>query len=202
MLNVNKRNKELQHLTKEVSLSKNILSTWLSTIDLYILTKSITSYSKSLQKSLYTRQKSYFHWQGIATYPYSQLTKLLLTSHNVNYPRKNLIYLKQVYIFQSNQIKFQNLKSLLPLKRFIIRFFNNLKSKETKSQIKAHLSYLVNSYFYNSKPSPCILHQLCILQNLRRNEDIVIMKPSKGNWVVILDQKLYNNAIQENFRHF
>ena len=181
MLNVNKRNKELQHLTKEVSLSKNILSTWLSTIDLYILTRSITSYSKSLQKSLYTRQKSYFHCQGIATYPYSQLTKLLLTSHNVNYPRKNLIYLKQVYIFQSNQIKFQNLKSLLPLKRFIIRFFNNLKSKETKSQIKAHLSYLVNSYFYNSKPSPFILHQLCILQNLRRNEDIVIMKPSKGN---------------------
>ena len=35
-------------------------------------------------------------------------------------------------------------------------FLNNLKSQETKSQIKAHLSYLVNSYFCNYKPSPRI----------------------------------------------
>ena len=33
-------------------------------------------------------------------------------------------------------------------------FINNLKSEETKNQIKAHLSYLANSYFYNYKPSP------------------------------------------------
>ena len=78
---INRRNKELQHLSKELSLSANFLSTQLSTIDFYILTKSITSYSKkSLQKSLYTQQKSYLHWRGIATYLYSQLTKLLLIS--------------------------------------------------------------------------------------------------------------------------
>ena len=55
---MNKRNKELQHLSKELSLSKNFLSTQLSTIDFYILTKSITSYNKeSLQKTLYTQLK-------------------------------------------------------------------------------------------------------------------------------------------------
>ena len=55
---INKPNKELQLLSKELSLSKNILSTQLSTIDFYILTKSITSYNKkSLQKSLDTQQK-------------------------------------------------------------------------------------------------------------------------------------------------
>ena len=55
---INKRNKELQHLLKELSLSVNVLSTQLSTIDFYILTKSITSYNKkSLQKLLYTQQK-------------------------------------------------------------------------------------------------------------------------------------------------
>ena len=37
---------------------KNLLSTQLSTIDFYILTKSITSYNKkSLNKSLYAQQK-------------------------------------------------------------------------------------------------------------------------------------------------
>ena len=58
---INKRNKELQHLSKELSLSVNVLSTQLSTIDFYILTKSITSYNKkSLQKPLYTQQKKLF----------------------------------------------------------------------------------------------------------------------------------------------
>ena len=37
-------------------------------------------------------------------------------------------------------------------------FLNKLKSKESKSQIKAHLSYLTNSYFYNYKPSPRIYY--------------------------------------------
>ena len=36
-----------------------------------------------------------------------------------------------------------------------------------------------------------------MLRNLRKNKDIVIMKLDKGNGVVILDRKLYNNAIEE-----
>ena len=76
-------------------------------------------------------------------------------------------------------------------------FLNNLKSEEIKSQIKVHLSYLANSYFYNCKPSPRILRQHRVSQNLRNNKDIVITKPNKGNKVIILDWKLYNNAIEE-----
>ena len=61
---------------------------------------------------------------------------------------------------------------------------NNRKSEETKNQIKAHLRYLANSYFYIYKPSPCILRQHRVLRNLRKN---------KRNGV----RKFYNNAIQE-----
>ena len=39
--------------------------------------------------------------------------------------------------------------------------------------------------------------QHCVLQNLRKNKDIVITKSDKGNGVVILDRKLYNNTIEE-----
>ena len=76
-------------------------------------------------------------------------------------------------------------------------FINNLKSEETKSQIKAHLSYLSDSYFCNYKSSPHILRQYRVLQNLRKNNYIVIMKPNEGNGVLIFDRKLYDNAIQE-----
>ena len=60
---INKPNKELQHFSKDLSLSKNVLSKQLSTIDYYILTKSITSHNKkSLQKALYyTQQKKLLH---------------------------------------------------------------------------------------------------------------------------------------------
>ena len=97
--------------------------------------------------------------------------------YNSNYPRKNLIYLKQVYTFQSYQIKFENPKSSLHFEKIHCSFLNNVKCGETKSQIKAHLSYFVNTYFYNDKPSPGILRQHHVLRKLRKNKDIVIMKP-------------------------
>ena len=115
----------------------------------------------------------------------------------MNYLRKSLIYLKQFYTFQSNQIKLLNPKPSLPFEKIHCTFINNLKSKETKSKIKAHLSYLANSYFYNYKTSPSILRQHCVWRNLRKNKDIIITKPDKGKGVVILDQKLHDNAIKE-----
>ena len=52
---------------------------------------------------------------------------------------------------------------------------------------KVHLLYLANSYFYNYKPSPCILGQHRVLQNFRKDKNIVITKPDIRNGVVILD---------------
>ena len=95
--------------------AKIFLSKQLSIIDYYILTKSITSHNKkSPQKSLYTQQKSFLHWQGVSTYQYSQLTKLFLISRNMNYPRKNLIYLKKIYTFSPTRrnSKIRNLHHL------------------------------------------------------------------------------------------
>ena len=44
---IDKHNKEFQHLSKELSLSENVLPIEeLSTIDFFILAKSITSYNK------------------------------------------------------------------------------------------------------------------------------------------------------------
>ena len=76
-------------------------------------------------------------------------------------------------------------------------FINKLKSKETKNQINAHLSHRANSHFYNCKPFPRKLRQHRVLRNLRKNKDMVVTRPDKGNGVVILDQQSYDNAIQE-----
>ena len=105
--------------------------------------------------------------------------------------------LKAGLYFSMQPDKSKKSKILTTFEKIHCSFLNNLKSEETKSQIKAHISYLANSYFYNYKPSPRILRQHRVLRNLRKNKDIVITKPDKGNGVVILDRKLYNNAIEE-----
>ena len=99
------------------------------------------------------------------------------------------------FSFQTDKI--QKSKIFTTFEKIHRSFFNNLKSEETKNQIKAHLSYLANSYFSNYKPSPHILRQHHVLGNLRKNKGIVITKLDKGNAVVILDRKLYNNAVEE-----
>ena len=183
---------ELEYKKNELKLDIKFLNSW-EQVGVYlkfltfklsnVSNKDVSSIRKRLQKLLQQKKllnrKNYHHWRGVVAYLYSQLSKLLLTSHNLNYPRKNPIYLKQVYTFQSNQIKIRKSEIFTTFGKVHPSFINNLKSKETKSEIKVHLSYLANSYFYNYKPSPRILHQHRFLQNLRKNKDIIItFKPN------------------------
>ena len=50
-------------------------------------------------------------------------------------------------------------------------FLNDLRSQETKSQIKGHLSYLATT--------TNLLHVYYV--NMKKNKDIVTRKPDKGN---------------------
>ena len=53
----NKRNKKLQHFSQKLSLFKNFFLKQLSTIDFYILTKSITSQTINRCRNRYTLNK-------------------------------------------------------------------------------------------------------------------------------------------------
>ena len=115
-----------------------------------------------------------------------------LTQYELSQEESNLLKAGLYFSIQPDKIR----KSEI-FEKIHRSFINNLKSEETKSQIKAHLSYLANSYFYNYKPSSRILRQHRVLRNLRKNKDIIITKPDKGNGIVILDRKLDDTAIQE-----
>ena len=77
-------------------------------------------------------------------------------------------YLKAGLYFSIQPDKIQKFEIFTTFEKIHYSFIKNLKSEETKSQIKAHHSYLANSYFYNYKPSPCILRQHRVLRNLRK----------------------------------
>ena len=152
---------------------------------------------KSLQKSLYTQQKKLSPLTRDCSLPIFTTNETItnLTQYELSQEESDL--LKAGLCFSIQPDKTRKSEIFATFEKIYCSFLNNLKSEETKSQIKVHLLDLANSYFYNYKSSPCILRQHRILRNLRKNKDIVIMKPDKGNGDVILDQKLYNKAIEE-----
>ena len=195
---ISKRNKELQHVSKDLCLSENFLSKQLSTINFYILTKSITSHNKkSLLKSLNTQQKKLSSLTRDCSWPTLAANETITNLMQYELSQEESDLLKAGLYFSIQPDKIRNSEIFTTFEKIHHSFINNLKSEETKSQIKVNLSYLANSYFYNYKLSPRILRQHRVLRNLRKNIDIVITKSDKENRVVILVRKLFDNTIQE-----
>ena len=195
---INKGNKELQHISKELSQSETFLTKQLSTFNFYILNRSIISHNKkSLQKSLNRQHKKLSSLRRNCSLPTftSNETITSLTQYELSQEESDLFTTGLYFSIQPDKIRKSEI--FTTFEKIHRSFINKLKSEETKNQIKAHLSYLANSYFYKYKPSPGILRRHCVLRNLRKNKDIVITKLDKGNGVVILDGKPYDNVIQE-----
>ena len=143
---INECNKELQHDFKELSISENVLSKQLSTIDFYILKKSIILHNnKSLQKSLYTQQKKLSSLTRGCSLPIFTANETItnLTQYELSQEESDLLKAGLYFSIQPDKIrKFEIFTTFEKINR---SFINNLKSEETKDQIKAHLSYFANS---------------------------------------------------------
>ena len=125
---ISNRNKELQQLSEELSLSKNFLCAQLSTIDFYIFTESITSYNKkSLQKSLKTQQKKLSLLTRDCNVPISTANKTItnLTQYELSQEKYDLLKAGLYCSIQPDKIR----KS----EKIHRSFPNKLKSEETKS---------------------------------------------------------------------
>ena len=148
-------------------------------------------------KLLYTQQKKLSSLTRDCNLPIFTANKTItnLTQYELSQEESDLLKAGLYFSIQPDKIRKSEI--FTTFEKIHRSFLNNLKSEETKSQIKAHLSYLANSYFYNYKPSPRILCQHRVLRNLRKNKVIVITKLDKRNGVVILYQKRYSNAIEE-----
>ena len=59
------------------------------------------------------------------------------------------------------------------------------------------MSHLANSYNSNYKSTRTALKKHGILNKLRNNKDIVILRPDKGNGVVIMDKITYKSKMYE-----
>ena len=114
----------------------------------------------------------------------------------MNSPRKKPIYLKPIY-FCIQPGKIRKSEIFTTFEKIHRSFINNLNPRK----LKISASLLSCQFFFLQLQTistyTTILRQHRVLQNLRKNKDIVITKLDKGNGVVILHRKLYDNAIQE-----
>ena len=71
----------------------------------------------------------------------------------------------------------------------------SLRDKKDDAHVRSTLSQIANSYVVSYKPSKSALKKHGILKKLKNNSDIVIVKPDKGNAVVILDRTSYDECL-------
>ena len=102
---------------------------------------------KSLQKSLHTQQKKSSSLTRDCNLPIftAKETTTNLTQYKLSQEESDL--LKAGLYFSIQPDKILKSKIFTSFEKIHHSFLNNLKSEETKGQIKAHLSYLANSYF-------------------------------------------------------
>ena len=134
---INKLKKELQHLLKELTLSKNFLSTQLSTNDFYIITKSLVSNNKkSLQKSLYTQERKLSSLTRDCNLPIFTAKEAVtnLTQYELYQQESDLLKAGLYFSIQPDKIRKSEI--FTTFEKIHRSFLNNLKSEKTKSQIK------------------------------------------------------------------
>ena len=150
-----------------------------------------------IQNSLYTQHKNFPSFTRGCSLPIFTANETItnLTQYELSQKETNLLKVGLYFSVQPDKI--QKSEIVTTFQKFHPSFINNLKSQDTRNQEKARLSYLGNSYFYNYRPSPRILRQHRLVRNLKKNEDIIITSPNRGNGVVSLDLKVYNNPIQK-----
>ena len=152
-----------------------------------------------LEELLYTQHKKISSLTTGCSLPIFTANEIITNLTQYELSQEGTDLLKADLYFSIQPDKIRKSEIFTTFEKIHRSFLNNLKSEKTKSQIKVHLSYLASYYFYNYKPSLRILRQHLVLRNLTINNDIIITKPDKGNGVVILDRKFYNNAVQKIF---
>ena len=70
-----------------------------------------------------------------------------------------------------------------------------LQDRTQNPKFLSGLSHLAHSYSLAHRPTVGDLKSYKLLKDLRRNKNIVILKPDKGNGVVVLDRTAYDGGI-------
>ena len=131
---INKRSKKLQHVSKELGKSETFLSKQLSTIDFYILNRSVTSHNKnSLQKLLNTQHKKLSSLTRNCSLPTftSNETITNLTQYELSQEESDLLKAGLYFSIQPDKIRKSKIFTIF--ENIYRTLINSLKPEGTKN---------------------------------------------------------------------
>ena len=74
------------------------------------------------------------------------------------------------------------------------KLWNNLRNYDQTENLKTEIAHLAQNYVSSYKPTSTDLKKHRILRNIRNNREIIVLKPDKGNGVVIMDRKVHKDC--------
>ena len=190
-----KRIKEKNQLQKERTKLENEFRSTITWFDWLILKNAVKKNVQSaLKKATKTHEKKLqnltknnitpFHHneiiKNLSAFPLTQ-DELDILKHGLNHsiPPKRLI---KSDILTTFEMVHRCMKE-------------DLKEGKDPAALKAELAHMANCYYYNYTPSRNTLQKHNILTRLKKNSQLVILKPDKGNGVVVMNRVDYDTAI-------
>ena len=191
------REKEMSKMERDLAKHEDKLRAVFSTLDFYVLVQKIgdnvrkkeLSTIKSHHKKLSSLTKNTFlpfnHKETV-----NNLSSFKLTEEQLDILKNGL-----THAIPPNRVNKTDILVTFDLIHRMLK--NDLKRQSDKGVLKTQISHLANTYVSSYKASKTTIHKHKILKQLSKNTDIVITKPDKGNGVVILNRKDYDNMIND-----
>ena len=194
---IRKRNREIHALHANLEKLSATLRNHLSSLEWYILKSSVNrNVERAASSVVETHRKKMCQLTKNTILPFvaDDVVKNL-SSTKLTDDERNLLKYGLNFAIQPRKLSKTDICVSFEM---IYRFFEkDLKSEGTKDQLKSQLSHLANNYYHSYKPSSSQQRKHRILSSLRKNKNIVILKPDKGNAVVILDREIYKRNIYD-----
>ncbi|XP_033105188.1 uncharacterized protein LOC117107595 [Anneissia japonica] len=192
-----KKSKQLNKLRIEVNEISRIVSSKLLSTQFYILKKAL-QHNVNLYKDkvIQTHERKLRNLTGNSTLPFdasdtvTNLSSITLTKDQLNILKYGLNC-----SITPQKINKANVYTCFETVNYNIH--NHLTDQGKASEIKRHLSGIAHAYCNSFKPSTKDLHKIKTIKELRKNRNIVITKPDKGNGVVILDRTTNDKGLFE-----
>ena len=193
---IKQRKDEKRRLNNDLERLSNEIRAKLSSIDWYILHCTIKrNVEKIVDRTLISHEKKLRNLSRNKVLPF-KANEVITNLSSFTFTDSELELLKnglQFALEPPNINKTDIFTSFEILHRV---FTQEIKDFQANQELRTELSHIAKSYFCNYKPSNTAIKKHGILKRLRSNKDIKILKPDKGNGVIILDSSVYFDSLK------
>ena len=183
-----KRSREQKTLEQNLCKVENILISTLNSFDWLILSRCLRkNIEKRIHKIIATHQKNLRNLSKNTTLPLSHKeTVTNLSSHKLT--DDELDILKNGQDFSIRPARRNKTDVLASFEMIHQTMKRNLRNYDQTANLKTEIAHLAQNYVSSYKPTSTDLKKHRILRNIRNNREIIVLKPDKGNGVVITDR--------------